>query len=70
MTSSALFGITCSQTAYYFRMYPDDHRFLKGLVAMRLILEGGQAAFLVQATYYVYIMCKMPEKMSSALNVP
>ncbi|KAG5717876.1 hypothetical protein E4T56_gene1489 [Termitomyces sp. T112] len=70
MISFMLFGVTCSQTVYYFRTYPGDHRFLKALVIVLLILEGVHTAFVVQAVFYAYLVCKLPENISIALDVP
>ena len=36
--SNRLFGLTCSQMAFYFRAYPDDPRFLKLLVSHAYLL--------------------------------
>ncbi|KAH0580129.1 hypothetical protein H2248_002935 [Termitomyces sp. 'cryptogamus'] len=69
MANFALFGITCSQTVFYFRTYSFDHVFLKSMVIALFILEGVHVAFLLQSTYYVYIVCKLPEKTSTAGNI-
>ncbi|KAG6887444.1 hypothetical protein C0995_015234 [Termitomyces sp. Mi166 len=68
MTDLALLGITCSQTAYYFRMYPGDHQFLKGVVAVLFIMEGAHVAFLAQGVHYDYILSKIPENTLAAFN--
>ncbi|KAG6901158.1 hypothetical protein C0995_016345 [Termitomyces sp. Mi166 len=69
MTDLALLGITCSQTAYYFRMYPGDHQFLKGVVAVLFIMEGAHVAFLAQGVHYDYILSKIPENTGSPVGI-
>ncbi|KAG5734050.1 hypothetical protein E4T56_gene9462, partial [Termitomyces sp. T112] len=65
MANFLLFGISFSQTTYYFRTYPGDDSFLKALIAVLFIMEGVHLTFLTQATYDIYIVCKMPEKTES-----
>ncbi|KAH0588494.1 hypothetical protein H2248_004328 [Termitomyces sp. 'cryptogamus'] len=69
MISFALWGITCSQTMYYFRVYPGDHRFLKALVAILFIMESVHLASVAQTVHVDFIVYKMPEKTFEALNI-
>ncbi|KAG6860645.1 hypothetical protein C0995_009066 [Termitomyces sp. Mi166 len=55
--------------AYYFRMYPNDHLFLKGII-WTSIMEGAQVGFLTDSVYDNYITSKMPEKTPDVFTVP
>ncbi|KAG6889521.1 hypothetical protein C0995_000402 [Termitomyces sp. Mi166 len=70
MIDFALFGIICSQTAYYFRIYPKDHWLLKILVIVCFITESAHAVLLADTVLDFYIMSKMPERTAEVFNVP
>ncbi|KAG5722138.1 hypothetical protein E4T56_gene7027 [Termitomyces sp. T112] len=69
MTNLGLFGITCSQTAYYFHTYPNDRRISRAAVAILFCMEGVHVAFLTQGAYYAFIVCKLPENVFTAFNI-
>ncbi|KAF8069226.1 hypothetical protein FPV67DRAFT_1111484 [Lyophyllum atratum] len=63
MVSCALFGITCAQTAYYYRTYPGDHVYRKILVATLFVLETAHLFLVSEAAHFFYVIAKQPENL-------
>lgn len=69
MACGPLYGITCAQTAHYYRTYPRDHALVRLLVGILFLLETAHVALLTQAAYFIYVTCKMPENTDKGLLV-
>ncbi|KAF8069211.1 hypothetical protein FPV67DRAFT_1110612 [Lyophyllum atratum] len=70
MACCSLYGITCSQTAYYYRNYSHNPMFMKLLVGILFLLETVHLALLGHSAFFVFIFCKVPENTPQALIVP
>lgn len=46
MTSQSLFGVLCSQAAYYYRTYPQDHVFMRVVVNSTPVVVIGSVTVL------------------------
>ncbi|EPT05146.1 hypothetical protein FOMPIDRAFT_1045211 [Fomitopsis schrenkii] len=53
--SCVLLGTLCSQMYHYFRRYPMDRTFYKGLVAFLWLLEVVDSAFIAYAVYFYMV---------------
>jgi len=69
MVCCPLFGITCAQTIYYYRMYPGDLMYRKILVGVLFLLDTAHMAFVAEAIHHIYVYCKFPPNTPHVLNI-
>jgi len=56
-----LFGITCSQTVYYYRSYPGDTMAWKLMVGTLFVFELAHLMLVAVAGHHLYLVGKLPE---------
>ncbi|KAF9007227.1 hypothetical protein BDQ17DRAFT_1423285 [Cyathus striatus] len=54
--SYVLYGVTCSQAAFYFRTYTDDFKRLKFFVCLATLFETAQSSLLVPTLWHYFIV--------------
>ncbi|CCM03438.1 uncharacterized protein FIBRA_05571 [Fibroporia radiculosa] len=53
--ATQIYGVTCAQTLYYSRRYPNDPLFLKGLVGVLWVLDSVATILTIEYLYYFLV---------------